>query len=320
MRKYLIFFLFSLSLFANDSILDIYRKNGLKNLEQTLDKALIDKSYWSKKAKESEDRFGWYEEPQYILFCNTTKKKLNLFFVNGKKTEKILSSDIVIGKDGIGKEKEGDFRTPIGVYKIVTKRDDIDPNIYGPFAYVLNYPNRLDRSFHRDGHGIWIHGFPLNCSDKNSTKGCVAAPNDNLSKIDKKIDYKKAVVIISPYEFNQTFKKDIASILSFIYKWRYYWKYDDFNNYISLYSKKLNSVYGNYKKFFNRKRDIFSRNYKKEIRFTNIKITPYPNLKKKSIWRVEMNEFYKAPNLKFRGKKILYLKKEGGYFKIWREY
>jgi len=318
MKRYLIFFVITLSIFANDSIINSYRKNGLKNLEKKLDSALIDKNYWSKKVKKGVIKFGWYEKPRYILFCNTNEKKLHLFFVNNNKIKNLLSSDIVIGKDGIGKEKKGDFKTPIGVYKIVEKKDKIDPN-YGPLAYVLNYPNRLDKSFHRDGYGIWLHGFPLGYNDKNSTKGCVAVPNDNLLKIDKKLDYKKTIVIISPYNDFDKSSKGIVDILSFIHKWRYYWKYDDFNSYIACYSQDLKSVYGGYKNFFNRKKDIFSRNYKKKIRFTNIKITPYPNLYKKSIWRVEMDEFYKASNLKFIGKKILYLKKEKNGFKIWRE-
>ncbi len=318
MKRFFIPFFIVLYLFASDeAILDSYRKNGMKNLEKKLDLALIDKNYWDKKVKNVQ--FGWYENPRYILFCDTKDKKLTLFFVNKNETKKILSSSIVIGKDGIGKEKKNDFKTPIGVYKIVDKKDKVEPK-YGPLAFVLNYPNHLDRSFNRDGYGIWLHGFPIGCKDKSFTKGCVAAPNDNLLKIDKKIDYKKSIVIISPSKDLKILKRDIVEILSFLHRWRYYWKYDDFDNYINCYSKDLRSSYGDFKNFFNEKKDIFSRRYKKNIRFTNIKITPYPNLEKESIWRVEMDEFYKAPNLTFEGKKILYLKKEDGAFKIWREY
>lgn len=326
MKKYILIFLLFISLptFANESflesILDNYRENGLKSLEKKLDWALTYKSYWEKKVNKYITKYGWYENPQYILFCDTNRKRLDLVYVDNNKIKKLLSSSIAIGKNGYGKSKEGDYKTPIGVYKIIEKRYKIDTSIYGPFAYVLNYPNKLDKSFQRDGHGIWIHGFPIDCKDKKFTKGCVATPNNNLLQIDKKIDYGKSIVIISPYKNLVRSSKDIVNLLSFIYKWRYYWKYNDFKNYISLYSKDLKTVYGNYKKFANRKKRIFARNYKKEIRFTNIKITPYPNLGKESIWRVEMDEFYKAPNLTFKGKKILYIRKEKTGFKIWREY
>ncbi|MGA0933716.1 MAG: DUF924 family protein [Pseudohongiellaceae bacterium] len=59
---------------------------------------------------------------------------------------------VSIGKNGFGKEVEGDRRTPVDVYRPTLFREDeqlID--FYGLGAYPLNYPNVYDRQRHRPG-------------------------------------------------------------------------------------------------------------------------------------------------------------------------
>jgi hypothetical protein len=59
---------------------------------------------------------------------------------------------VSIGKNGFGKEVEGDRRTPVDVYRPTLFREDeqlID--FYGLGAYPLNYHNLYDRQRHRPG-------------------------------------------------------------------------------------------------------------------------------------------------------------------------
>jgi len=74
------------------------------------------------------------------------------------------------GKNGPQKVREGDEKTPIGVYQhhrqpAPTKAADF----YGSGAFPINYPNEWDRIQGRNGHGIWLHGTPSNTLQQAST-------------------------------------------------------------------------------------------------------------------------------------------------------
>jgi len=90
---------------------------------------------------------------------------------------------VSIGKNGFGKEVEGDRRTPVDVYRPTLFREDeqlID--FYGLGAYPLNYPNVYDRQRHRTGSGIWLHGLPKDVDSRPllDSDGCVVVDNDTL--------------------------------------------------------------------------------------------------------------------------------------------
>ena len=78
------------------------------------------------------------------------------------------------------KRREGDKKTPEGLYTIAEIKEDRElPPEYGPRAFVLNYPNELDRRLNKTGSGIWIHGSGLGASTK-ATKGCVEINDMNI--------------------------------------------------------------------------------------------------------------------------------------------
>jgi len=90
---------------------------------------------------------------------------------------------VSIGKQGIGKDREGDQKTPIGTYRITSYLDDgVLDDFYGPGAYPLNYPNALDRRLARTGHGIWLHGLPKEMGERPflDSDGCVVIDNESL--------------------------------------------------------------------------------------------------------------------------------------------
>ena len=295
-----------------------YQENGIKGIEKRMDRYLAKPKYWYRKISKSDVRFGWYENQIYLLVLDTDKKEIGVYDYDMGIVSNLLRVDIVLGRNGVGKSKEGDRRTPVGIYSIVQKKEHLAP-LYGPFAFVTNYPNSLDRTLQKDGAGIWIHGFPPNDPDKSFTKGCIATPNQNLLKLDKTIDYKSSLVIISQGKPLESSKDEISKIMAFIYEWRFDWKYNLIEKYLSLYSKDLISSNGNFQKFSYAKRSLFARNLKKTIIFKNFQVTRYPNTSGKKIWRVVMDEYYKAPNYRFSGKKSLYILETENGFKIWRE-
>lgn len=120
-----------------------------------------------------------------------------------------------IGAQRGDKQVRGDLKTPEGLYRVVeVKNDEQLPSEYGPRAYVLNYPNELDRKLGKTGDGIWIHGSGLGEKTKD-TKGCVEINDSNIVKIGKYISV-GAPVYIFPEGFeapvhNNSIQKNIVT-------------------------------------------------------------------------------------------------------------
>ena len=101
---------------------------------------------------------------------------------------------ISLGKNNIGtKLKQGDYKTPEGVYKIIDKRSD--PVYYKEI--LISYPNQEDRERsrslgHSTGGGITIHAqVPWNWDGHGNdftlsndwTEGCMAVTNKGMDTI-----------------------------------------------------------------------------------------------------------------------------------------
>jgi len=66
-----------------------------------------------------------------------------------------------LGKRGIDKLREGDQKTPLGVYHVTSMIPGAKlPDLYGWGAFPINYPNDWDRRAGKTGYGIWLHGVP----------------------------------------------------------------------------------------------------------------------------------------------------------------
>ena len=79
---------------------------------------------------------------------------------------------VSLGAERGDKATQGDNRTPEGLYRITEIKNEKLPQKYGPRAYVLNYPNDLDRRQNKSGYGIWLHGSGMGDKTK-PTEGCV---------------------------------------------------------------------------------------------------------------------------------------------------
>ena len=104
---------------------------------------------------------------------------------------------ISLGKNGVEKQREGDQKTPIGVYTIVSAKEKL-PDFYGPRAYPINYPNEWDKRHGRNGHGIWFHGTPSETYSRPpcATDGCVVLTNDDFDRLSRYVDVGRTPVVI----------------------------------------------------------------------------------------------------------------------------
>jgi murein L,D-transpeptidase YafK len=112
----------------------------------------------------------------------------------------VASFYISVGKAGVGKQVEGDNKTPLGVYRIVQLRPARElPAFYGTGALVLDYPHGVDRLLKRTGSGIWLHGSPPDTytRDPLASEGCVVLSNSDMQQLMQLDDVLDSPVLIT---------------------------------------------------------------------------------------------------------------------------
>lgn len=316
-RKLILFFLIN-NLFANDFV-DLYRNKGINEVQKKFEQILRSKDYWLESLKNKNIDLGYYESKKYVILTDKKSKKLSLYEKKNDDFIILSQDDVILGENPGDKLLEGDKKTPIGAYELTLKRSNLD-QFYGPFALVTSYPNTFDKSLNKNGYGIWIHGMPLSGKRELYTQGCIALNNEKLKELDKKININEAVLLTSYEKLEKVKKEDIASILSFIYKWKEAWKISDIKTYLSFYSKEFKKKDGSdINEFKAYKTRVFNKNESKKIEFKDINISPYPNSLNKKMYRVSMAEKYTSPTVNFKGKKELYLEISDNQVKILTE-
>lgn len=294
---------------ANDfEWVKIYNEGGIKALERKIESVIQSPAYWEDALKSQDTRFGYYEDLQYLFIATKNKPTLKLYSLENKQWNERLNVNSLVGSKGGHKEKEGDLATPIGVYTLNARLTNLD-QYYGPLAFSTSYPNLFDRLQKRTGGGIWIHGMPLNGNrEELNTRGCIAIENDILSSADKIINYRDSLLITYNNNIKEVSKSDLSVLLANLYAWKESWKTNDVKKYLGFYSPNFVRFDGmKFNDFTQNKQRIFDKKESKQIVFSKINITPYPNEENRNLFRISFFEDYKAPSYNFHGKKELYV-------------
>ena len=321
-KNFLVIFFFLASILsATDfKILTEYRNHGIYGLEKQLDQQLTKQSYWKSYLKNKDTTFGYFESYTNILICDKSQSKLSLYKKDHNNSFVLQKEyNAYTGKKEGDKEKEGDLKTPVGIYNIVKKITKVD-SFYGPMAFVTSYPNLYDKYRNKTGQGIWIHGLPINQERDSFTKGCIAINNKSIECLDRNIDMKKTVLIINEKTLHKNIsKEELSKILSNLFQWRFAWIYNDLDRYLSFYDPTFKRFDGrDFKNFKRYKQRIFNKKEKKTIIFTKINIVPYP--KSSNIYQITFKEQYKSQSFSFNGNKVLIVKLMGNRFQILTEH
>ena len=136
---------------------------------------------------------------KHAIAVDTAKARLYLFENTANGTRVLANYYISVGKAGVGKNVEGDQRTPLGVYFITSKLDPKSlKDLYGSGALPVNYPNVLDLRRGKTGGGIWLHGTPSTQFTRapQATDGCVAVANPDLTRIIATVEIRTTPVLI----------------------------------------------------------------------------------------------------------------------------
>ncbi|TSA44607.1 MAG: hypothetical protein D4R56_06850 [Deltaproteobacteria bacterium] len=187
----------------------------------------------------------WAMDGEYALIGEKESKLLHLFKFQDDRFVLVKSYPCIIGANNEDKKKAGDYATPTGSYFTLRfTPGSALPEIYGAGAFVLNYPNFLDRKDSKYGGGIWIHGHVpgkvIGMGDLVNTKGCIAVSNDSIKELKTLLKPGGTPVsIVDRVTFvkESSRKESLQEIRNFMDAWRKAWESGDTGKYLSYYSK-----------------------------------------------------------------------------------
>lgn len=255
-------------------------------------------------------------EYQRVFLVDKSRKKSYLVEIKNDTLKLIREfNDIIVGAGNGDKLREGDLKTPTGIYYVINfiPQSKLE-KIYGTGAFPLNYPNFVDKLNSKTGHGIWIHGRDPN-EKKQTSRGCVVLHNEDINYL-KGIDFLTTPVIITEsltYTDEMNYNSERSYWLNFLDEFYQSWKENDINRLSKLIHVRFkDSNHKSYAEYIKRKKSLMEIYPQKKIIFDNIKIFKEND----SEVVFDFDQYYSAPNITTFGTKRLYLIKEAGDFKI----
>ncbi len=251
---------------------------------------------------------------QLILVDKNARTLFHLRSVQGK-LSLAKAYPCIVGKNIKDKAKTGDMATPEGIYFFVEfVAASKLPKNYGMGAFVLNYPDFLDKKDGKTGDGVWLHGHdPKKRLDEvESTKGCVVMENDALRELSTVIKLGTTpIVIVDRLAFRNTDnqKKLAEDIISFMGGWQKTWEQVDIKKFLRFYARDFKTDDGTDLDTFARRKELVSKGKK----FIQIRLDRRAILLSQKdqgdMAVVRFRQTYKSNNFNGVSIKSLYLKK-----------
>ncbi len=239
----------------------------------------------------------------------------------------VLEKDyfLTIGLKGSGKQREGDQKTPIGVYHVTSYIDDRElPDLYGRGAFPVNYPNSWDRRKQRTGSGIWLHGTPSYTYNRApwASNGCMVVSNPDFMDIKPYVspERRTPVVIADRVEWigQEQWQQQRKQLLQRFTRWLEDVESNQADRYLSHYSRSQFLGDGrDFKAFAGHKRWVNRNKQDIRIEFGNLAIYRYPG--ERNLVLMEYDQDYRSNILTVASPKELYWRIEGDDWKIVQE-
>jgi len=195
-----------------------------------------------------------------------------------------VGDEYVVTGAAIGdKRVEGDARTPNGIYRFSKRLQGKSLELrYGPVAYPIDYPNFLDVLHHKNGSGIWMHGYAEGVGRRppRDTKGCFALPNSRLLNVSKYVKLGHSWVVVGEgFEFDDVKKRNglLTSIRQSMDAWRNDWVSLDTETYLKHYDKNFHSGHWNLGLWKMHKRRVNASKSFIDVSISNLTVIHDPN-------------------------------------------
>ncbi|MGD8788109.1 MAG: L,D-transpeptidase family protein [Burkholderiales bacterium] len=257
---------------------------------------------------------------RYALVLDSSKSTLFVFENRESGLHYVADYYMSVGKNGVDKIREGDKRTPLGVYHITSKLTPKDlTDFYGVGAFPINYPNEWDRLRGRDGYGIWLHGTPFDTYSRppRASDGCVVLANEDMLSLEQYVVPGTTPVIIadniewSSSADTTSMREDLDAGLE---QWRRDWESLSTEAYLQHYSNQFSANGRDLQQWSTRKRRVNANKSWIKVGISDVSIILYPG--DSSLAVVSFKQDYASSNLVNSMQKRQYWVKEGSRWKI----
>ena len=217
---------------------------------------------------------------------------------------------VAIGKAGADKRREGDERTPIGLYFVESYLPGRNlPPIYGSGAFPLDYPSAWDKRLGRTGSGIWIHGTDKTDSElvPRSSRGCLTLRDGDFVDLEDSVQIGNTPVIIARsmrwLETDQA-ERNRSELRAAIEAWRQDWESLDTDAYLSYYHEDFRADGMNLSRWKAHKRRVNAA--KKSISVTLSDVGLYEHPDTEGLFVASFKQEYDSDNFRSVREKLQY--------------
>jgi murein L,D-transpeptidase YafK len=246
-------------------------------------------------------------ESQYAMALDVDRSRLYVFENRGGQLSRIADFYATVGKEGSGKAKAGDQRTPIGAYTLlaaVPKQKLSD--FYGVGAYPLDYPNDWDRRNNRSGYGIWLHGVASDTFARapRASDGCIVVSNPDLKLLEKFIVAGRTPIVVAQsldWIDRATAQRQSQSVLTAFERWRGDMQSLDLPKYFQHYGETFNADGQDLKSWEAHRRTLFARTEWAKVEVSNLSAVQYPGTRDVAL--VTFDQTYKSSKFSSQLKK-----------------
>jgi murein L,D-transpeptidase YafK len=257
---------------------------------------------------------------RHALVVDASRSRLYVYENRAGLPVRVADFYVTIGKAGAGKQKEGDNRTPVGIYTISGFKPASElTDFYGNGAFTLSYPNEWDIRQGRNGHGIWIHGSPSTTYSRapRASEGCVVLANDDLTRLGQYIQTGKTPVIIAQQvewvdqQAIDARRNDLAAAID---QWRQDWESLDTTRLLRHYSASFRNESQDLKAFGESKQKVNAAKTWIKVGLSDVSLMLYPE--RPNFALVSFVQNYQSSNLSDRTAKRQFWSRENGGWKI----
>lgn len=257
----------------------------------------------------------------HVLLVDTSRSRLFVYANDLGRPRYVTDFYISLGKNGVEKSREGDQKTPLGVYTITSQRKKL-PDFYGPGAFPIDYPNDWDRMLGRKGHGIWLHGTPSATYSRPpwATDGCIVLTNDDLARLSKYVDVSRTPVVIGQgVEWREAtrWESEREAFLKTLASWRVDWESRDPERYFSHYSNDFRTERRGLAAWKTAKRKTNATKTWVKVGVDDVSLFAYPGAT--DLMMVTFEQDYRSNNLSTRTMKRQYWVRESRGWRILHE-
>ena len=257
---------------------------------------------------------------KHAIVVDASRSRVYVFeFANGAPR---LVDDFycTLGKSGIDKQREGDRKTPIGVYNVVSQIPGSKlPDLYGWGAFPIDYPNEWDRMRGKTGYGIWLHGVPSDTYARapQASDGCIALANPDIAELANRVQVGATPVIIAErveWVAPEALRAERDTFARQLEAWIADWHSHDAARYNAHYAREFRSGGMDLLAWRKHKQRVNAAKSWIKVSLSNLSVFRAPGAP--GVITVTFDQEYRSSNLAQKTRKRQYWVEEGGRWKI----